>query len=120
MVVGSRSAVGCCRFQASKAKQLRRVSAYRSGAIAFIVCQQSSAFLYYDCLSSMRGRGGTHPPVGLQALSELHQLPRDPPLIPVAQQVVQLPLQISYSRSKKVAEDQSRLSMQRNARPCMM
>ena len=45
----------------------------------------------------------THPPVGLQALPELHQLAWHPPLIPVFQRVIQLPLQIPC-REKKTGE----------------
>ena len=37
---------------------------------------------------------GPHPPIALQALPELYKLARHPPLVPVPQQVVQLPLQI--------------------------
>ena len=46
------------------------------------------------------GQRVTHPPVGLQALSEVHQLAWHPPLVPVFQDVIQLPLQIPCRKKK--------------------
>lgn len=46
--------------------------------------------------SEKQGKHEEHayPPVGFQSLPDFHQLPWHPPLVPVAQHVIDLPLQV--------------------------